>query len=290
MQATRRRISSPVWLGLSLVVGLPALAEAQLFPNRTITRQKEACAAEPPFYSTVRRNYFGYYPTCWSKFPEGWGCPCPNPELPNRVASFSDQPRDPFQPTGANADPEGMPGDDSAPPLDSKPTDDSAMPPVPNPSGRSPFSSEPTPPEANPRPTLPDPSVPPRTSGTTPSTNRPIGNPTTSSTDSSASASALGLLEMPPITSPTVPSATESAPNSGSLAMAPDATLTSTETVGRPKQSSTSNTIPPMPDPAPPVGPGLVGDPAFGSNALPVQAPQRRGLLGGIFNKSKRKL
>ena len=96
MQRTLRQIGRPAWLGLTLMVSLPGLAQAQLFPNRTITRERQPCATEPPFYSTVRRNFYGYYPTCWSRFPDGWGCPCPNPELPNAAAAFQKQPRDPF--------------------------------------------------------------------------------------------------------------------------------------------------------------------------------------------------
>ena len=291
MRATRRRIGNPAWLGLGLVVGLPALAEAQLFPNRTITRQKQECASEPPFYSTVRRNYFGYYPTCWSKFPAGWGCPCPNPELPNRVAAFNEQPRDPFRPIGADSesDSERMPGDD-APLPETRGTDDSALPAVPNPTGRSPFGAElnppPETPNANPRLNTPDPSIPPRTSGTTAPANRPGATPATSSATNTATP-ALGLLEMPSITPPTIPSASESSGNSGAMSLAPDATLTSNDTAARPNLGALAST--PTPDVMPPVGPGLVGDPSIVPGAPPMQAPQRRGLLGGLFNSSKRK-
>ena len=294
MRATRRRIGNPAWLGLGLVVGLPALAEAQLFPNRTITRQKQECASEPPFYSTVRRNYFGYYPTCWSKFPNGWGCPCPNPELPNRVAAFNEQPRDPFRPIGGNSDLEGMPGDD-APLPETRGADDSALPAVPNPTGRSPFNAELNPPpetnptpNTNPRPTTPDPSIPPQTSGTTAPTNRPGASAASSSAANTATPT-LGLLEMPPITPPTAPSASESSGNPGAMALAPDATLTSNsnEAAARPNLGALPSS--PTPDLMPPVGPGLVGDPSIVPGAPPAQAPQRRGLFGGLFNSSKRK-
>ena len=49
LKATRRRFGSPAWLAVGLVMLLPALAEAQLFPNRTIRREKPSCATEPPF-------------------------------------------------------------------------------------------------------------------------------------------------------------------------------------------------------------------------------------------------
>jgi hypothetical protein len=89
-----RRVGSSVGLTLALVVGLPSLAQAQLFPNLYIQRQRTECANEPPFYKHVRRDFFGYYPTCWRRFPEGWACPCPNPERPNREESYRLNPAD----------------------------------------------------------------------------------------------------------------------------------------------------------------------------------------------------
>lgn len=93
-----RRAGASSALALALVVGLPALAQAQLFPNLWIQRERTPCPNEPPFYANIRQNYYGYYPTCWRKFPEGWACPCPNPELPDASASFRAQPRDPRPP------------------------------------------------------------------------------------------------------------------------------------------------------------------------------------------------
>jgi hypothetical protein len=76
----RRRFSMPAVLGLALVLGLPALVEAQLFPNATIKRQRASClnedpVNEDPVYRMYRQHYYGYFPTCWRKFPDGWGCP-----------------------------------------------------------------------------------------------------------------------------------------------------------------------------------------------------------------------
>ncbi len=90
-----RKAGSSSALALSLVVGLPALAQAQLFPNMWIQRERTPCPNEPPFYAHIRHNYYGYFPTCWRKFPEGWACPCPNPEIPDAAASFRQRPRDP---------------------------------------------------------------------------------------------------------------------------------------------------------------------------------------------------
>ncbi len=91
LKATWRRLGSPAWLAIGLVFLLPTLAEAQLFPNRTIRRERPPCTSETPFNAQVRRDYFGYYPTCWSRFPSGWACPCPNPELPNLAAVVQGQ-------------------------------------------------------------------------------------------------------------------------------------------------------------------------------------------------------
>ena len=146
-------------LGLSaaLVVGgfaaLPGSAQAQLFPNLPIRRQRVEPTAEAPFYSHVRQTYYGYYPTCWQKFPEGWACPCPNPELPDTARAFRERPRDktpdlnptdPFgplpepgdgdttPPAGAGA---GAPRGGNAPAGRGRP---SGVPPLPN-GSRSPF-------------------------------------------------------------------------------------------------------------------------------------------------------
>lgn len=77
-----------VWT-LVVLLGIPALAQAQqtgLFPLRPIKRERVPCAAEDPVYRQHREMYYGYYPTCWRKFPPGWGCM--SPEAPNAAASF----------------------------------------------------------------------------------------------------------------------------------------------------------------------------------------------------------
>jgi hypothetical protein len=64
-------------VGLAVVVFGPALAQAQLFPNLPIKRQRPSLDEEAPVYGTYRRQYYGYYPTCWRRYPAGWGCPTP---------------------------------------------------------------------------------------------------------------------------------------------------------------------------------------------------------------------
>ena len=308
MQATWSRIGRLALLGLSLVVGLPALAQAQLFPNRTITRERQPCATEPPFYSTVRRNYFGYYPTCWSKFPDGWGCPCPNPELPNKVAEFQRQPRDPFDKPNPNPDTdfmEGEPGVGAG--TGAQPLNNSDIPPVPNPTGRSPFGTELNRGNNLDTPGTPDPSLPPR-GGSNPG-NRSGGrsgagsggnlspnsngggnglmNPGQTATDRPATTTA--LLEMPPISAPASASVlaiatAEPTANPGSMTLAPEAVLTSTG-------SSDRLTNVPVVDNSVPAETMIDPSVLAGNHPVtaPAQAPQRRGILSGLFNSNKRR-
>ena len=75
------RRGSGLLLGMVVVVGAPSLASAQLFPNLPIRRERPDCSRENPQYKVVRQEYWGYYPTCWRKFPPGSGCP--SPEAPD---------------------------------------------------------------------------------------------------------------------------------------------------------------------------------------------------------------
>src|SRR5262249_19237576 len=94
----RRRWRSPaVWAVVGLL-GLPALAEAQvsgLFPNGVIRRQRVPCEMEDPVYKHYRHEFFGYHPTCWRQFPAGWGCPSPYGPAQIREESYRLYPRRP---------------------------------------------------------------------------------------------------------------------------------------------------------------------------------------------------
>lgn len=75
------------------VLGASSLAQAQhtgLFPNWQVRRQKQACVQEPPEFRLYRQVYHGYYPTCWRRFPQGWGCQ--SPEAPNVNAAYEKLP------------------------------------------------------------------------------------------------------------------------------------------------------------------------------------------------------
>jgi hypothetical protein len=102
----RRAAAAAGAFGLMML--LPTLAEAQLFPNATIKRQRVPCCEEPSVYSLYRRQYYGYYPTCWRRFPPGWGCP--SPEAPNGAAAMEEIRREIAREAQAGAGAEGDPG------------------------------------------------------------------------------------------------------------------------------------------------------------------------------------
>jgi hypothetical protein len=96
---SRRRSGWSAAGALAFVLGLPTLADAQtteLFPFARLNRKRVPCEMEDPVYKMYRQQYYGYHPTCWRRFPTGWGCP--SPEAPDATKSFKDLPRDPITP------------------------------------------------------------------------------------------------------------------------------------------------------------------------------------------------
>lgn len=89
MQIRTTRWIRPGWACL-IVLGWPAMADAQLFPNLAIRRERPESVVELPVYGLYRREYYGHYPTCWRRFPPGWGCP--TPEAPNWEAELAKRP------------------------------------------------------------------------------------------------------------------------------------------------------------------------------------------------------
>lgn len=134
---------------LAVVVGAPALAHAQqggLMPLHPIRRERVPCPMEDPTFRLYRQEYYGYHPTCWRRFPAGWGCP--SPEAPDAAASFRERKRDPLpQEYSPDAGPEGQPGAETEDmPGAARPAPGAANPRTPNqnalpplPSERSPF-------------------------------------------------------------------------------------------------------------------------------------------------------
>jgi hypothetical protein len=286
-----RKAGASSALAMALVVGLPALAQAQLFPNLWIQRERNACANEPPFYAHVRHNYYGYFPTCWRRFPEGWACPCPNPELPDAAASFVRQPRD--------AKPKLPPpetDDLSAPLLDNRGAapapgggadrrgaDEGGFPPLP-PSALRPLNEAPD--NRNPAPAP----------GTTPGRPGQPGTPPTADpfdpvrpnmprSDAGSSSRGPVASEGPTLEPPQgAMSGEEPAPvadafsNPGSPVLAlPEMPQPSTP---RPVDPTVATAT--MPSSLPPDGSTVELPPV--TNPEPAQAPKRTGLLGGLFN------
>ena len=192
LNVTRRCLGASAWPAVALFLMIPNLAQAQLFPDRTIRRQRPPCTTETPFNAQVRRDYFGYYPTCWSRFPAGWQCPCPNPELPNLAASIREHGEFGSKKPLSDRDPAPGMGDENPDDGAGRGPDAPNLP-VPNP-GRSPFDLDTNPKTPAPggdsdaftSPNAPSPAPPPRPTN-------PAGRPSA------------GLMDMPkvPETSPT---------------------------------------------------------------------------------------
>jgi hypothetical protein len=117
----RRRGGRLVLAVVAVVISLPGLAQAQqtgLFPTAPVRRQRPPCDQEDPVYKIYKQQYFGYHPTCWRRFPDGWGCP--SPEAPDRAKSLKEHPfgKPPDQGDdmfGPQDDPRGQPAGAPAP-------------------------------------------------------------------------------------------------------------------------------------------------------------------------------
>lgn len=70
-----------------LTTAQDAAAQTLLPIDRSYSRrQRIPCELEDPVYAQYRQLYYGYHPTCWRRFPDGWGCP--SPEAPNAAEAF----------------------------------------------------------------------------------------------------------------------------------------------------------------------------------------------------------
>ena len=135
---SRRREQGLVLAVLTVVLSLPELARAQqggLFPLSPITRKRVPCDQEDPIYKIYKHQYFGYHPTCWRKFPEGWGCP--SREAPNKEQAFKDLPLL----SGTDENPDTMKPEDETPAEGGRPGGRQALPNPPT-NERSPFDMD----------------------------------------------------------------------------------------------------------------------------------------------------
>jgi hypothetical protein len=264
-----RRLRSPAAWALVLILGAPMLAEAQqggLFPLAPIRRQRVPCHAENPVYGLYRHEYFGYHPTCWRRFPAGWGCP--SPEAPDAAASFAKRPRDPAVPLSPGdfgapgPDREGM--EPEGPNLPAGPEGEQ-LPPLPDDKVRTPFS--PDKPEDSPAP-RPEPRPTPPPAGANPLDLLPP--PTDAPPERPSNAPKADL----PTPTGRAETSALPAPVEAPLLALPD-----------PAASAPSVSVPGAAPPGSPViGPGA----SSVSRPTPAQAPRRTSLLGGLFNRSRR--
>jgi len=287
LKRTRMRSGSPVLWAAALALGAPALVQAQtqLFPLAPIQRQRVPCPMEDPVYGLYRQQYYGYFPTCWRRFPPGWGCP--SPEAPNASQAFQEQPRDKLRPLNDEGAPEPMPGEEPAGPRGR------AVPPLPR-EERSPFELDTQPNPNAPGGRMPSPDVPgaaaaPRTA---PALRRTAPAPAFTAERSDSVEGAAPLLALPApaeaLPGPTTPAPGDSSaldPNSAGRpgfspgsAAGPSAVIASLPALPNPelpRQTTIANpTFSPSLDET--TGPALP--------ATPVQAPQRRGPLSSLFN------
>ncbi len=106
----RGRLFAVALGALAALSVFPGKASAQpnaLLPDIYIKRQRPCPGLEDPRYGYIRENYYGYFPTCWRRFPPGWGCP--SADAPNWAAELQrlplDVPQDLNAPAGDNAAP-----------------------------------------------------------------------------------------------------------------------------------------------------------------------------------------
>ncbi|HEV3162463.1 MAG TPA: hypothetical protein VGZ22_00375 [Isosphaeraceae bacterium] len=279
----RRLVGSLALTALALVC-LPAVAEAQLFPHWPIRRERPSCAQEPPEFRQTRQMYYGYFPTCWRKFPPGWGCPTAERVDIEGMRRDIQSEFEKMQ-TGAGAQPEGplpdntmpnTPEEGGGPPPNTVPPGEEPTP-VPSREERSPFRMDDGSgrrpgnsgtPRGTPRPGTGEPVTPP---ATTPGSGSPGGSAGLDAPAESVSASGsdpgapLTLLDVGNPSSPV---------SSGALVSgADDLPFPS------PPAASSPSPVPPS-APAPPA---VAVAPSPYTPAPVIQAPPRRRLIGGLF-------
>jgi hypothetical protein len=290
LKKTWRRSSSPAAWAVALVMGAPALVQAQtqLFPLAHIKRERVPCPMEDPVYGTYRQQYFGYFPTCWRQFPQGWGCP--SPDAPNQAMEFKNRPRDPLPEGPPEPDdgrgPGGMPGDEPAVPRDNR-----NLPPLP-PAERSPFEIDETAPNT-PGGRIPEPDQP---GGMPPRGERAAPRGSSRLAPAPAAPGNLPKVIEPAAPLLALPDPAESATSATPPAPGTDLPAHPAALPEMPSASSeTSAPLPPYVNPTtgrPVTSPNVPANSAANVLAptasapvvMPVQAPQRRGPLSTLFS------
>lgn len=270
-----RRLRSPAAWAFLLTLGVPMFAEAQqggLFPLAPIKRQRVPCNQENPVYGLYRHEYFGYHPTCWRRFPAGWGCP--SPEAPDAAASFQKRPRDPAMPLtpddfgGPGRDREPMEGDEPEGPGGPEGPD---LPPLPEGGARRPFQTDQDQPEPAPAPAPGPRQAPPAGRNASPLDLLPA--PTDAPAERPSNPPAPDL----------PPSVEASDPAANTLSGPVEAPLLALPDPAAPAASNANNTGALAPA-NPAIGPGASNF----SRPGPKQAPRRVSLLGSLFGGAGR--
>lgn len=298
LKKTWRRSSSPAMWAVALGLVVPTLVEAQtqLLPLAPIQRERVPCPMEDPVYGLYRHQYFGYFPTCWRSFPQGWGCP--SPEAPNLALEFQRQPRDkPPEsfPDEMERGPAPIPGEPDAPP------GRNPLPPLPG-GDPPPFDIDTAPGPRDNRPRMPEiPSVPALPGGRAPGDTGAPPPRTSRNESSQAVPAAPGVTDQPndlaapllalpdPVEAPTGATATEpgldprrnpAAPID--LPGAPTGAIAPMPASSRPGMNPSPS---PMRNPNSSAGAtaSALAPIAVAPVAMPVQAPQRRGPLSTLF-------
>lgn len=281
----------------AIAVWFSELAQAQqsgLFPLHPIRRQRVPCPHEDPVYKLYRHQYFGYHPTVWRRFPEGWGFP--SPEAANPKLEFEKLPIEPPRPEGMDEEDEGeeavmprgraplptpppeterspfeMDRPDAEEPDAGEPEGGRPLPPRRNglpPAGRSPFEEL----EPGAEPPLPVPGGRPRTGATGAPSVPPPAPALDLPADAEAQAGRTGMEEWDEADRGVV------AIGNGPLLGLPEAGLPAIEEPG-------SFTVPSLPETSIPAAPALATalprEPALAGSA-PTPAP-RRGRLSSFF-------
>jgi hypothetical protein len=123
-----RRKPGQVLAVLAAVMSLSGLAEAQqsgMFPMHAIRRERTPCANEDPIYKLYRNQYYGYFPTQWRRFPDGWSLS--SPEGPHTAEELKKNPIEgpkPFAPEGEGEEMQGPAAPPTRPAIPNPPPDE----------------------------------------------------------------------------------------------------------------------------------------------------------------------
>ncbi len=275
---SRRRGRGLALAVIAVSASLPQMAWAQqngLFPLHPIKRHRVPCDHEDPIYKINKYQYFGAFPTCWHRFPDGWGCP--SADAPDREKSFKETPLGSREDGELEAPPEEGPGMENPPPPRPRPN----LPAVPG-GERSPFDTPPAAPGA----AAPGATTPPRT----PPATDPFASP-----DLGGGAAPRNNAPKPPAAAnPPGGDAPDPAPGSDQPGRNPSPRarrddggdrMGADETDG-PVLALPNITLPPIGDAGsvyepPPTQMANSGNPVSGGNS---SSTPRRGLLSGFFS------